>query len=269
MDSGNQGVAFSLPEFRQRVLTETTVRTLQIEDEVGSTNTLAQQTSSLLESDQLPALFVTRRQTGGRGRGRNSWWFGEGALAFTLLIEPSRWGIAAARWPTLSLAVGGAVATVIDRWFPDKNIRLKWPNDVYFDGRKGCGILNESVPQSAERLVLGIGINVNNSFATAPEEVRQRGVSLMDLTGHECDIEQLLLDILKQMDSDFTELAVGSPQLVDRWRRLCLLTGSIVTVEQGGSLQTGTCLGLEHDGALRLQTAAGPQRLYSGMVIEF
>ena len=43
------------------------------------------------------------------------------------------------------------------------HIAVKWPNDVYLGGRKVCGILSESVPGWRERLVVGVGVNVNNS----------------------------------------------------------------------------------------------------------
>lgn len=265
MDSGKSSIDNSL---RGRLL-QAGCCTVVCEESVPSTNDHAMALSSQWGISDLPAIVTTSHQTRGRGRGQNSWWFGDGALAFSLLIEPSQFGISPPLWPTLSLAVGGAIATVIDRQFPLHNIRLKWPNDVFFNGRKGCGVLNETVPRSPERLVIGIGINVNNSLADAPLEVQQRATSLIDLAGAPLDRDELLIQIVEQLLSDWSDLAAGVMALPDRWRRLCLLSGSCITIEQSGERITGTCLGLENDGALRLQTANGPQRLYSGSVVDF
>lgn len=190
-------------------------------------------------------------------------------LAFSLLMEPVKFDLPASRWPTLSLAVGGAIATVIDRLLPLCDVRLKWPNDVYFDGRKGCGILNESVKGDSGRLVIGVGINVNNSLTDAPDEVRSQGASLIDLKGAPIDRGDLLVALIQQLETDITLLAKHDPTLPDRWRRLCLLTGAIVTVELSGERLTGSCLGLDDDGALRIQTITGPQRIFSGTVVDF
>src|SRR5262245_49877980 len=80
----------------------TFVRHVEIHDTIDSTNNRA----SELAGDprlELPALVVARHQTAGRGRGKNKWWSADGALTFSLLIEPAAHGLAVSNWPQLSL----------------------------------------------------------------------------------------------------------------------------------------------------------------------
>jgi BirA family biotin operon repressor/biotin-[acetyl-CoA-carboxylase] ligase len=247
----------------------TFVRQIRALESVDSTNTAAVEWSPQLTADELPALVITERQTSGRGRGVNRWWSAPGALTFSLLIEPGRHGIPTLGWPALSLTVGAAAATALREQLPRAELRLKWPNDVYLNGRKVAGILIESPPATPHRLVVGIGINVNNSLDSAPEEVRARAAAACDAAGGPVSRTAVLAAVLQQLERDIGELANASPRLPARWRELCLLTGGSVVVTDSGRTIAGTCLGLDDDGALRVQTGRSIERLFSGVVTEF
>jgi BirA family biotin operon repressor/biotin-[acetyl-CoA-carboxylase] ligase len=248
---------------------ETFVRQIRALDETESTNTVALGWSAQLLPQELPALVITERQTAGRGRGANRWWSGPGGLTFSLLLEPARHGLPASRWPALSLAVGGAIATAMEREAPRSDVRLKWPNDVFVNGRKVGGVLIETPPTTAQRLVVGVGLNVNNSLAEAPDDVRQRAIALCDVHGRTFDRNDLLVRLLQQLQVDLEALASSAPSLLTRWRKLCLLTGRSVVITDSGRTIAGTCLGIDDDGALRVQTGSSVERLFSGVVTDF
>ena len=63
---------------------------------------------------------------------------------------------------------------------PGADFKLKWPNDVFLADRKLAGVLIEVPSQSDGHAVIGVGLNVNNSFANAPEELSFTGISLSD-----------------------------------------------------------------------------------------
>jgi BirA family biotin operon repressor/biotin-[acetyl-CoA-carboxylase] ligase len=237
--------------------------------ETDSTNTRACEAASGLASESLPALFLAEHQTAGRGRGTNRWWSAEGSLTFSLLLQPLRLGLEVSRWPALSLTVGAAAAEAIAHFLPAADVRLKWPNDVYVDGRKVCGILNESPPAAPGLLVVGIGINVNTPLEQAPPEVADRLTSLRAARGEFVDREAALIATLHQLERDLQSLSAGDAGLFERWRTLCLLTGRTVVVTQLDRDIAGTCLGIDDDGALRIETGAGVQRVFSGVVSEF
>lgn len=237
--------------------------------EAESTNTVALDWSRAWRSADLPALVLAERQTAGRGRGSNRWWSGKGALTFSVVLEPAHYGIDVARWPALSLAVGAAAATALAPFAPGGDVRLKWPNDVFAAGRKLGGVLIEPPPGRTDRLVIGVGLNVNNSLAEAPEEIRSRAATLSELAGGLLDREAVLAAVLRQLFDDLAALGVENPALLARWRRLCFLTGRSVMVEDCGRVTAGTCLGIDDDGALRVQTERCVERLFSGVVVEY
>ena len=229
-----------------------------------STNSYALQNPAVWR--ELPAIILAEQQTAGRGRGKNSWHAGSGALTFSLLVDPQRFGIPQAKWPRLSVTVGLAIATELSNRVPDSPVHLKWPNDVYLCDRKVCGILIEAASHSSG-LVIGIGLNINNSLAGSPPEVQARAISVCDLLEHPLDRTDFLIGLLRQLERDFTALAEDDPQLVARWQSRCWLTGKIVTIQAGPEQVTGLCQGMDETAALWLQTDRG-QRSFIGGVIE-
>lgn len=233
--------------------------------ELDSTNNRAAQ----LAADPnvpLPALIATERQTAGRGRGANRWWSSDGALTFSLLIDATEDKLPAARWPLVSLAAALAIGDVLTGRLPQHDVRLKWPNDVYVGGRKICGILVEAPPVRPARLIVGIGLNVNNSLREAPADVQARATSMIDEAGHAFRREELLAQIVTEFLELLPTIASDALPLLERWQPLCLLTGRTVWIEVNGAEVVGRCAGIDAAGALLLHTIAGQQRLFSGVV---
>lgn len=211
--------------------------------------------------------MLTARQTGGRGRGSNQWWFAEGALAFSLVVDAAGSSLPQERWPQIALTTGLAVCEALQQLYPPGIFGLKWPNDVYLGDRKLCGILVEA-PSHRGRVVIGVGINVNNSFTAAPLALQETATSLFDAAGAEFDLSETLIAVVRQMIGDMKALT-KSAKLSDRFSRCCLLTGRNVQIETGLRRIAGRCQGIDDDGRLLLQTAVGLQRIVSGTVVSW
>lgn len=220
-----------------------------------------------------PLLILTDEQTAGRGRGNNRWWSGAGGLTFSLVLDPTRIGPTSLRtehWPRVALTAGVALCEAIVELAPHLDCGLKWPNDVLIAGRKVAGILVEippARPPVSRRLVLGMGVNVNNSLAEAPDEIRARGTALCDATGLEFDTTHVLLRWLARFADNLRALAEDDPQLPTHWQSRCVLTGKSVELQAGERTVRGVCQGIDTDGALLLDTPAGPERLYGGVLV--
>jgi BirA family biotin operon repressor/biotin-[acetyl-CoA-carboxylase] ligase len=174
-----------------------------------------------------------------------------------------------ARWPELSLAAGTAVCRALRALVDRADIRLKWPNDVYVAGRKICGILVEVPAGAADGVVVGMGLNVNNRIEDAPIELQTRATSLRDLTAGPCSPEEILFAVLRSFE-ELLRLWTDDPeQMRTLWREYDLLLGRRVIVGDERDPVTGTCEGIEDDGALLVRTAAGPRRIYGGVVHHF
>lgn len=240
------------------------VQTLDYFEELGSTNDHALATAD--DNRLHPRLILCNQQNSGRGRGVNRWTVTPGALTFSLVIEPLEMGLARERWPTLSVAVGGAICEGISSLLPNCDVRLKWPNDVYAEGRKLGGILVEVPAVNPPRLVIGVGLNVRNTVREAPADLQSRMVAMCDLT-EECPSRSVVLErVLARLAHDFSQLATAPVSLARNWRSRCFLTGKTVTLHDGVRTLTGACQGIDDDGALRIYTEFGPQRCLAGTI---
>lgn len=243
---------------------ETFLRGAEHHVEIKSTNDRALELCPNAEL-KIPYLILADRQTSGRGRGANRWWSSDGALLFSVIVDATEFALPESRWPQISLTVGVTVCEVLGR-LSSESVGLKWPNDIWLNDRKVCGILVEVPPVVRGRMVIGIGLNVNNSFAAAPPELQSIATSLRDESGAEFDRSKLLGDVVRQLEVDLHRLAANDQSLPERWRNLCVLRDRIVSLDTGQQVVTGRCLGLAEDGALRLQTDSGEQRFYGGVV---
>ena len=130
--------------------------------ELPSTNDLALR-RAMHDELQTPFLVLAGFQTAGRGRGSNRWWSAPGALTFSLVLDTRRESPTGACAPRFSVTTALSLHDALSQYAPPGEIRLKWPNDVYLGPRKVAGILLEQSSACLNRLVVGVGINVNNS----------------------------------------------------------------------------------------------------------
>ena len=244
---------------------DSSVRTVEFHRELPSTNDLALNRATLEELDT-PLLVLTAFQTAGRGRGSNQWWSAPGSLTFSLVIDTERYEPAGTWGPRLSLTTALCVHDALREFVPLRNIRLKWPNDVYLGSRKVAGILLERPSARPDRLVVGIGININNSFSEAPEQIRTVATSLYDATRRHFVLRDVLRTILKHLSRRYQELAADELSLADEWRDHCMLRNRNVHVALGKRIVSGVCHSIDDQGALIIETGSNFLNLQSGTV---
>ena len=208
--------------------------------------------------------MIADEQTAGRGRGSNRWWTGSGSLAFSLLFDPAARGIARQNCAMISLASAIAIVEAANPRIVPYSAGIHWPNDVFVGRRKLAGILLEVLPDG--RHILGIGINVNNSIEEAPEELAELVATMLDLSFRRHHRGELLADLLGHLRPRLAQLATAPEQLGRQANELCLQRGQPLCVQQGSQEIRGRCLGIGHDGALMLETAAGPRSVYAGFL---
>jgi len=157
----------------------------------------------LTEEDTEGTVAVAEEQSRGRGRLGRSWQAppGTSVLVSVLLLPP----VEAARLPELSLVAGGAVAEAIAE-MTGIEPAIKFPNDVLIGGRKVAGILAES---SDGRVVLGIGVNANQTQDQLPVGAQTTPTSLRLETGAPVDRPRLLATILMQLELAYDAWTTG------------------------------------------------------------
>jgi BirA family biotin operon repressor/biotin-[acetyl-CoA-carboxylase] ligase len=253
----------------ERILAETFIQQVDYQHEIGSTNDQALQLAK--ESTSVARLLtLADEQTAGRGRGANSWWAANGALTCSVLLKADAIVMPQSRWPQLAMVTGLAVADAVEDCLGDSAVvALKWPNDVYLRNRKVCGILVETADGQNARLILGIGINVNNRSDAAPIELRDKAISLCEVTERRLALADVLIGVLRRLEERLSWIVSCESELQDEWRRRCLLTGREVQIETDSRQLIGTCVGINADGALLLETGNGCETCLSGVVTQW
>lgn len=251
-----------------RISAETFVEEIDFHLEIGSTNDRAMDLAGERVS-RSPLLVLTELQTAGRGRGANRWWAIQGGLTCSVLFDLETAGLPRGAAPQVSLTAGLAVCEALDDLIAGASLGLKWPNDVFLEGRKVCGILVELPRGRDGALVIGIGINVNNSLREAPLDFRDQATSLRDATGRHFRLVDVLVPVLGCLWERLGWIGSRGEELRRRWRGRCLLTGRTVCVDSGHHQVEGVCRGIDDDGALVVDTASGAERCLAGVVTRF
>ncbi|HKZ06746.1 MAG TPA: biotin--[acetyl-CoA-carboxylase] ligase [Methylomirabilota bacterium] len=230
-------------------------------DEVGSTQTEAARFAA--EGAPEGLVVSARHQRAGRGRLGRAWWDRPGeSLLLSVLLRPR---IAPSRAPQLTLV--GALG-VVDAVAAATGLAasIRWPNDVQVAGRKICGILAEATTDAAgslERVILGIGLNVNQD--AFPPEVAGRAASLRMLTGRLHDRAALLDAVLEALDIRYRAfLDAGAEALAAACRERCVTLGERIRAADG---REGVAVDLDASGALLLRADDGAvHRVVAGEV---
>ena len=162
-------------------------------------------TQRMLGEDSVEgAVAVTEEQTEGRGRLGRRWEAAPGTsiLVSVLLVPP----VEPPRLPELSLVAGGAVAQAIAE-ITGIEPAIKFPNDLLIGMRKVAGILAES---SEGRVVLGIGVNVNQTAQELPADTLTPPTSLRVVLGEPVDRARLLAALLLHLERDYDTWTTGT-----------------------------------------------------------
>jgi BirA family biotin operon repressor/biotin-[acetyl-CoA-carboxylase] ligase len=228
---------------------------------VGSTNDIARR----LGEAGAPAgtVVLADEQTAGRGRHGRPWHAPAGkALLLSILLRPRIPAAEEVAPGVLPLLVGLAVARAVDEvtgatpGAAPIHAGIKWPNDVVVGGRKLAGILCEGAragPGNAF-VVVGIGVNVDQTPEDWPTDVRERATSLRLVTGRTISRAELATAIIQNvMRIAAGEAAAMSPEILVELESRDELRGRRIAVEPGPE---GVASGIARDGALLLRTDA-------------
>lgn len=202
-------------------------------------------------------------QTAGRGRLGRAWQSPAGVgLYFSVVLH-----LPGPVAPLVTLAAGVAVADGI-RASTGLAVQLKWPNDIWVDGRKLGGILSEMVRMDAARAVVVTGIGVNLAPAALPPDLAGRATSIETELGRAVDRGLVLAEILVALEERTRQLAEGGSQAVlADWRaHASSLMGRRVAWERDGEVVEGRATDVDETGALVVRTASGVERIVAGEV---
>jgi BirA family transcriptional regulator, biotin operon repressor / biotin---[acetyl-CoA-carboxylase] ligase len=161
---------------------------LRIYNTLDSTNKEAQRllaTGPVLNGTCL----LTKEQTEGKGQYGRSWHADAGShLAMSIILTPQN--LSASELPLISMKTSLGIVRGLRQLDPNLNPLIKWPNDIYLQGKKLCGILIENAlaGNKVQHIIIGIGMNVNERIF--PSDL-PNPVSLFTVTGELHDLYQM------------------------------------------------------------------------------
>ena len=244
------------------------VQRLEVHDELASTN------SYLLDiAQQQPArawVCLAEYQTAGKGRRGRTWVSPFGHNIYLSLLWRFQDGPAAIAG--LSLAIGVAVIRAL-RQAGITEVGLKWPNDIYWRGRKLAGILIEVSGESSGpcHAVIGLGLNLYLPPVQA-EAIEQAWVDLQQILGEQIALQRnrwvaLLLNEIVPVVADYQTRKLSD--YVNEWRTYDCLAGQAVNIFMGEQVFAGIVRGVDNQGLLLLEDDAGNLRAFASGEVSF
>jgi len=234
--------------------------------QVDSTNTFLK--SILSNSRPVPegTVIMAESQYAGRGQQQNRWNSEPSKnLTFSLLLNPVF--LPPLKQFLLTQAISLGVAGALQNILGDK-VKIKWPNDIYYEQKKLGGILIENILQGTliKHSVTGIGLNINQE--SFPDWV-PNPVSVKQILHTDYDLRRLLSDICAHIEGWYLRLKASKFEQIHAAYLLSLYAYRQESrFKAGGESFTGTITGIQENGRLQVQQENGLNE-YNFKEIEF
>ncbi|HBM70803.1 MAG TPA: biotin--[acetyl-CoA-carboxylase] ligase [Firmicutes bacterium] len=183
-------------------------------------------------------------QSKGRGRLGRIWQDDGNSLLFSFLLKGDKY---ASILNIVSILTGAAMEkTLLDMGFDSK---VKWPNDIYLNDKKICGILVESsFKEKLEAIYVGVGLNLNNK--SFPNELKENATSLFLESKKEFNKFDVLKEFLSNFDSLLLDCEKGKNSFYQLISKNDYLKGKKVYLNYYGENKYVTSLGIDIDGKM-------------------
>lgn len=233
---------------------------------VDSTNSEAER--RLAAGSPVPLVILAQAQTQGRGRRGRSWHSpAQGNLYLSFVFRPR---LEPSRMQDFTLWMGLTVCELVAN-FCKLSPGLKWPNDLFVNGRKAGGMLTEARIDADEirDLVFGLGLNVNGRADALPRDLQRTATTLADATGQPLDLNRFAAALIGRIMTGYHAYLDGSYRetFTELWQRYDVLRGQRVSVVHGHRTVTGIADGIDSEGALVVRLGHGTaERFRAGEV---
>ncbi len=211
-------------------------------------------------------IVITNEQTAGRGQQGNSWHSEPQAnLTFSLILYPEHLPIADSFY--LNIVASLAIAKTLRHFLPEKKISVKWPNDIYIEDKKVCGILIENSLRGelVSSIVMGIGLNVNQTSFQLPA-----ATSMMLECGQGFSLQQVLEHLGESIEAYYLMLIADNKE-----KLLVLYLESLYAFNTLHAYQDtegdfmGYIRNVEHNGTIVIEKESGKISRYQFKEVRF
>jgi len=206
-------------------------------------------------------LFITDDQQKGKGRRENKWISTKGkSLTFSILLRPE---MKLEKLGLLPLLTGVSIVQGIQS-AASIQAGLKWPNDIMLHGKKMGGILIESKPgQNGLGVVVGVGLNINESEQDILDSIRNQATSLAIFSHKLYSRELILSAILNEFENLYQNQL---DNIIPLWHEYCIHRDTFVTFHSENHRQRGIFQGINSLGHAEITINGKTESFSAGMM---
>ncbi|MBN2675736.1 MAG: biotin--[acetyl-CoA-carboxylase] ligase [Alphaproteobacteria bacterium] len=206
-------------------------------------------TQDEVQNSPFYTLVVAETLTQARGQRGNKWEAPRGNLYFSFSMKSSDFQQSS----DLCFLCGLAMAHAID----SSKVKLKWPNDIFIEDAKCCGIL---VEQNGDKLIGGLGVNVSVSPDYPNPDypltsLKEKGILI--------EVKDLLEKFIQNFEIYFEQYQKNPSFIFSKWKEKALWMNEKIYLKSDLSIQ-GTFIDVDEKGGVILQTSEGNKVFYSG-----
>lgn len=241
-----------------------TGKSISVFSSLDSTNSYCKRHAHLLTDGHL---VIAKEQPGGRGRQGKSFYCPEnGGLYMSITVKNEK----AVKDELFTVKSCLAVCNAIDRLcdFGEKDgVGIKWVNDIYFSGKKLCGILCERFTDKngSECVIAGFGINFRLDMSRIPSELRKTVISLYDITKKNYNPAILAKYICEEFEKLLYGDEISVEEVISLYKKRSVVIGKQISIMGDGVEQErAAVLDICPDGALLVRTKDGETKKLCG-----
>jgi BirA family biotin operon repressor/biotin-[acetyl-CoA-carboxylase] ligase len=251
-----QNKQVSISGIRKTLATQTLGNTIEILKTVGSTNEYAKIVAQNGGKDGF--VVIAEQQTNGKGRLGRIFVSPKGVgIYMSVLLRPN---LTAEDTSFATVAAAVAVSNAIEKvsgFIPD----IKWINDIFYNGKKLCGILTEASLEcetgKLQYLIIGIGINVSETSVNLPNELSEIATSIFDIVGLEVSRNELIASILNELENSLSMLANQRQNILEQYKKRLFILGKSVFLKSEDKLEKVTAIDIDSNAHLIVQCDDG------------
>ncbi len=253
---------YSAFEIEKRIVSQKIGSNIIFLDEVDSTNLYAKNIANLNNPDG--TVIIAEHQSAGRGRLDRKFFSPSGSGVYlSILLYPD---LPIQSINTITLLAALASLDTVEELCGVRPM-VKWPNDIYLNGKKLCGILTESAVDSngkAIYVIVGIGVNISVKQNALPEEISKIATSILTETKKEINRADYVACLLKNFEKYYNEFPQNKDFIIKKYSNdMIFLNNEIMVNELNGSYKA-KLIGINEDGFLLVKNENGEQKTIIG-----
>lgn len=216
---------------------------------------------------QSGCVIWARNQTGGKGQRGKDWQDNPGNLKFSLIVSAEKFSTQLFQ---LNMLVAVTLAELVKTLIPATNkVFVKWPNDIYINDKKTCGILIENIFRGGKWIyaIIGIGLNVNQT--DFPENLSKATSLSRESAGAKFELFTVLANVREQILSVLTSFSgFNQNNILERYNALLFKRGEWLQFKDRESavIFKAKIAAVDSFGQLVVEVTSGIQKYPSGQL---